>query len=197
MKRTVRLERAPGDRVTFLENEYRDYDVRNGEVAVVTKTEEDSIGLRLADGRELAIDLSRYGALDYGYALTTYKSQGQTYDRVVVEADTTYAHLQDQRNSYVQITRAREDVTIYTDGRAALYEAAGVLSVKHDTLDAKESLAEAAAMELWVRQEVFGVGAPRQEPVAASEAPGRVSEDAAANEPVLEREGPDLGLSLF
>ena len=172
--RTVERELAVGDRVTFLQNEYRDYDVRNGELGTVTRTAAGGVGIRLDDGREVSIDLWRYEAIDHGYALTTYKSQGQTYNRVVVEADTRFAHLQDQRNSYVQITRAREDVKIYTDDREALREAASVYSVKHDTLDLKKSLAEAAAMERRVREEALGVKKQRG----------------------LERKGPSLGLSL-
>lgn len=134
----------------------------DGEVGTVTRTSQAGLGVRLADGREISIDLAQYAALDYGYALTTYKSQGQTYDRVVVEADTRYAHLQDQRNSYVQITRARNEVKIYTDDREALREAAGILSVKYDTLDLKESLSQAVAMERRVRDQALGI-LPRQE----------------------------------
>ncbi len=162
IKQSTERELAVGDRVAFLQNEYKRYDVRNGEVGVVTSTSKSGIAVRLSDGREVAIDLGYYAALDYGYALTTYKSQGQTYDRVIVEADTRYAHLQDQRNSYVQITRARNDVRIYTDDREALREAASILSEKRDTLDLNQSLSHAAFMERRVREEALGTRA-RQE----------------------------------
>lgn len=174
VSRAVERDLAVGDRVTFLRNEYQDYNVRNGELGTVMRTAEGGVGVRLDDGREVSIDLRRYAAIDHGYALTTYKSQGQTCDRVVVEADTRFAHLQDQRNSYVQITRAREDVRIYTDDREALLEAASLYSVKHDTLDLKESLSQAAAMERRARDEALGVKKQR----------------------CLERKGPSLGLSL-
>ena len=157
VKHAAKRELAVGDRVTFLENEYQRYDVRNGEVGTVTRTAEGGVGIRLADGREVSIDLRHYAAIDHGYALTTYKSQGQTYDRVVVEADTRFAHLQDQRNSYVQITRAREDVKIYTDDREALGEAASMSAVKHDTLDLNESLSHAVDMERRVSDEAMGI----------------------------------------
>jgi ATP-dependent exoDNAse (exonuclease V) alpha subunit len=101
VKQSVERKLAVGERVVFLRNEYKDYDVRNGEVGAVTATSENTLGVRLADGRQVELDLARYGALDYGYALTTYKSQGQTYDKVVVEADTSTPQLQDQRNTYV------------------------------------------------------------------------------------------------
>lgn len=60
--------------------------------------------------------------------------------------------LQDQRNCYVQITRARDEVKIYTDSRETLRELAGVLRVKADTLDLDASLSEAVAIEQSVRK---------------------------------------------
>jgi len=151
--------------VTFLANEYRLYDVRNGDRGQVVKTGQDSVTVRLEDGRQVALDLERYSALDYGYALTTYKSQGQTYNKVVVEADTTAPYLQDQRNTYVQITRARDDVRIYTDDKAELRELAGVLNTKADTHELKVSLAEARRMEQRVLETALGRRA-RQEVTA-------------------------------
>jgi hypothetical protein len=159
VKHAFTRELAVGDKVAFLENEYKRYDVRNGELGTVTRTEDGVVGIRLEDGREISVDVARYSALEYGYALTTYKSQGQTYDRVVVEADTEFAQLQDQRNCYVQITRARDDVKIYTDDREALRDLAGVLTVKQDTLDLKPSLSQAVSMERRVREEALGLRA--------------------------------------
>jgi hypothetical protein len=151
----VSRELAVGERIVFLRNEYKDYDVRNGDVGKVTKAGENTLGVRLEDGREVELDLSRYGALDYGYCLTTYKSQGQTYNKVVVEADTTIPYLQDQRNSYVQITRARDDIRIFTDDKEQLHDVAGVLSVKQDTHDIEVSLGQVEHMEILVREKLL------------------------------------------
>jgi conjugative relaxase-like TrwC/TraI family protein len=155
VKRKVDRELAKGERVVFLRNEYKDYDVRNGDVGIITRAGKGSLGVRLEDGRELDVDLSHYSAFDYGYALTTYKSQGQTYDKVIVEADTAIPYLQDQRNSYVQITRARDEVTIFTDDKEELHSIAGVLSVKQDTHDIDVSLGHAAHMENRVRENML------------------------------------------
>jgi hypothetical protein len=159
VKRGVDRELAVGERVVFLRNEYKEYDVRNGDVGTVTKAGENTLGVRLEDGREVNLDLARYGALDYGYSLTTYKSQGQTYDKVVVEADTTIPYLQDQRNSYVQITRARDDVRIFTDDKEELRDVAGVLSVKQDTNDMDVSLTQAKYMEGEIRKNALAAQA--------------------------------------
>ena len=155
--RTVTREFANGDVVTFLKNDYRKgFDVRNGERGEVLNTSEDGLTIRLEDGREVEVDMERYSALDHGYAMTTYKSQGQTYDKVVVDADTRAPHLQDQRNTYVQITRARDDIRVYTDDKAGLRESSAILNYKTDTLNVDVSFEKAAAMEQRVRDEAFG-----------------------------------------
>ncbi|OGR97776.1 MAG: hypothetical protein A2V88_09195 [Elusimicrobia bacterium RBG_16_66_12] len=178
VKRPVRRELAVGDVVTFLENEYKKYDVRNGERGTVTMTGEDALSVRLEDGREVALELRHYSALDYGYALTTYKSQGQTYDRVYVEADTSSAHLQDQRNTYVQITRARNDVRILTDDKAELREIAGVLNYKSDTLELQTSFERAAAMERKIHTEAFGERATQEAAAKIAMAEAQAAADA-------------------
>ena len=149
-------ELAVGERIAFLENEYTRYDVRNGDVGTIVEVGEERLRARLADGREVSLDLRRYNSIDYGYCLTTYKSQGQTYARVIVDADTSVPQLQDQRNSYVQITRARDDARIFTDDKEGLFDLAEVLSNKRDTLGLEASLAQASLMERRVCEEAFG-----------------------------------------
>jgi len=171
VRQDVRREFAAGELVTFLENEYKDYDVRNGERGRIIAAKEKSLTVRLEDGRDVNLDLGRYSALDYGYAVTTYKSQGQTFNKVVVEADTAAAALQDQRNTYVQITRARDSVKIITDDKAELRELAGVLNHKADTLDLKISKEQAkTAAERLARKLEVGVK-ERKELYVVSETP--------------------------
>lgn len=85
---------APGENVTFLQNEYKELDVRNGERGTVLGVENNGLRVKLEDQREIHVNTNKYKAIDYGYAMTTYKSQGQTYDRVVVEADTSIPMVQ-------------------------------------------------------------------------------------------------------
>ena len=163
VKQRARRELAVGDVVTFLDNDYRrDFDVRNGERGEVLKTSERGLTVRLEDDRTVEVEIERYAALDYGYAMTTYKSQGQTYDKVVVDADTSAPQLQDQRNTYVQITRARDEVRVFTDDKAELREISGVLNYKMDTFGIDATLEEAAAMERRVHAEAFGDRARRE-----------------------------------
>ncbi len=152
LKRTI----VGGEKVTFLQNEYKHLDVRNGERGTVTAVETNGLQVKLEDGRQVRVDTNFYKAIDYGYAMTTYKAQGQTYDRVVVEADTTVPSLNDMRNQYVNITRARDDIQIFTDDKEELMSLAGVGSLKRDTLESQVSLAEAKAREALVREAVAG-----------------------------------------
>lgn len=129
------LELAPGDEICFTENEYRNYDIRNGEKARVLECGAKTIKVRTEDKRELEIDLTEYRHIDYGYALTTYKAQGQTYNSVVIESDTNIRDLSKMRNQYVNITRARDEIKVFTDDYADLKVLAGVQTHATDTLD--------------------------------------------------------------
>jgi ATP-dependent exoDNAse (exonuclease V) alpha subunit len=156
-RQSVRRELAVGDVVTFLKNDYRkDFDVRNGERGEILKATEHGLSVRLEDDRVVKVDIEKYAALDYGYALTTYKSQGQTYNKVVVDADTAIPLLQDQRNTFVQITRSRDDIQVFTDDKAELREISGILNFKMDTFGIDATLEKATAMERRVQAEAFG-----------------------------------------
>lgn len=149
---------ATGEKITFLQNEYKELDVRNGERGTVFGVEKDGLRVKLEDQREIRVNTNNYKAIDYGYAMTTYKAQGQTYDRVVVEADTSVPQVQDMRNTYVQITRARDDIQIYTDDKEELKDLAGIGSLKRDTLATQVTWEEAQRREEMVRQAVLGRG---------------------------------------
>jgi len=126
---------AAGDIICFTKNEYENYDIRNGEKAEVLECGAKFLKVRTEDKRELKINTEEYRNIDYGYALTTYKSQGQTYNSVVVESDTRVPDLVDMRNQYVNITRARDQIKIFTDDIEGLTDLAGIKTHARDTLD--------------------------------------------------------------
>jgi len=134
-----RLMIAEGEVITFTKNNYKDYDIRNGERGKVVKCEGKKITISTEGGRQVEIDTTKYKGIDYGYALTTYKSQGQTYDSVVIESDTRTPSLVDMRNQYVNVTRARDSVRIYTDDKEHLAELAEVRTCSRDTLADRRS----------------------------------------------------------
>jgi len=128
---------SKGEIIQFTKNEHKNYDIRNGERAEVISTKENEIIVKTEDNRKLKIDLDKYNTIDYGYAMTTYKSQGQIYNKVVIEAETNYKTLNDMRSQYVNITRARDSVRIYTDDKEELKELSQIRMEKSDTLEAK------------------------------------------------------------
>ena len=127
---------AIGEKILFTKNEYKEYDIRNGERATIINIEDKILTVKTEDDRQFKVDTEKFPyIIDYGYALTTYKSQGQTYDKVVIDADTSVPILNDMRNAYVNITRCRNEIQIYTDDKDYLIELAQERYVERDTLD--------------------------------------------------------------
>ena len=95
---------------------------KNGIKGTVIDTAEHAISLRLDDGTVKVIDTknSTHKHWDYGYAVTAYGSQGSTANEVITNEDSKYKLLTTQREFYVVITRAKRQVTLYTDDAKAL-----------------------------------------------------------------------------
>ena len=73
-------------------------------------------------GREVEFNVRQMPHLDYGYAVTSHSSQGQTADRVLVHVDSEQAHgeLLNSRMAYVSVSRAEFDVQMYTNDAKTL-----------------------------------------------------------------------------
>jgi ATP-dependent exoDNAse (exonuclease V) alpha subunit len=73
-------------------------------------------------GREVAFNTRQHPHLDYGYAVTSHSSQGQTADRVLIYVDSSQAHgeLLNSRMAYVSVSRAQYDVQMYTNDAKTL-----------------------------------------------------------------------------
>jgi conjugative relaxase-like TrwC/TraI family protein len=113
-----------GDRVQFTAPDRERY-VANRELGTIEQI--DSTGrlrLRLDSGRTVAFALRDRPHLDYGYAVTSHSSQGQTADRVLVHVDTARAadQLLNRRLAYVALSRGRHDAQIYTNDKTHLAE---------------------------------------------------------------------------
>ena len=93
-----------GDRVLFLKNN-RSAKVVNGDVGTIEKIAGETLHIRLdRNGQSRLINTKKYPHLALGYALTTYKGQGDT-------VATAYALLEEgmvyQEHGYTQISRGR------------------------------------------------------------------------------------------
>ncbi len=65
--------------------------------------------------------------LDYGYAVTSHSSQGQTADRVLIHVDTELGakDLLNNRMAYVAVSRGAYDAQLFTHAREKLGAALG------------------------------------------------------------------------
>jgi conjugative relaxase-like TrwC/TraI family protein len=113
---------SQGDRVQFTAPN-REQHVANRELGTIEKIDDGgNLQLRLDSGREVAFNIKENPHLDYGYAVTSHSSQGQTADRVLVHVDTEQAgeKLVNRRFAYVAVSRGRYDAQMYTNNRAEL-----------------------------------------------------------------------------
>ena len=114
---------AAGDQILFLKNE-RSLGVFNGSTGQVVEAERNRLTV-LVNGHADPIILraNEYNQIDYGYARTIHKEQGNTVDRAFVYLSPSM----DAQLSYVALTRHRDDVTLYASredfrGRGELIE---------------------------------------------------------------------------
>jgi conjugative relaxase-like TrwC/TraI family protein len=119
--REAEREFAEGDRVQFT-SPSKDFHVANRELGTIERIGQDGeISIHTDSGRHVSFNIEDHPHLDYGYAVTSHSSQGQTADRVLIHVDTEQSeHLVNSRMAYVAVSRARFDAQIYTDNQAEL-----------------------------------------------------------------------------
>jgi ATP-dependent exoDNAse (exonuclease V) alpha subunit len=116
---------AAGDRVQMTTPD-RERGVPNRELGTVEGI--DTTGrmeIRWDSGRTSSFEASERRHLDYGYAVTSHNSQGQTAGRVLVHVETDRASekLVNRRLAYVAVSRGQYDARIYTDDKGKLARA--------------------------------------------------------------------------
>ncbi len=116
-------ELAAGDVVRFTHNDHRN-GVVNGERATVASidVEQGRIVLDKPDGTRLAQRLDGPLYLDHGYAQTVHSAQGQTCERILIDAPASSA-TNNESAYYVAISRATHEAKLYTDDAQRLPEA--------------------------------------------------------------------------
>jgi len=115
---------AVGDRVQFTAP-YREQHVANRELGTIEKIDASgNLQLRLDSSWDVAFNIRENPHLDFGYAVTSHSSQGQTADRVLVHVDTERAgeKLINRRLAYVAVSRGRYDAHLYTNDKTHLAE---------------------------------------------------------------------------
>lgn len=123
-------EFAVGEQVVFTKNDKK-LNIKNGQIATIEKIEGNEITFKRGD-EELKIDSKKFNYFDYGYAITDYKSQGQTASKVIAVANSDMANT---NSLLVQVTRAKDEVKIFTDDLEKFKENSLNSQIKTSTLD--------------------------------------------------------------
>ncbi len=128
-------EFAAGDRVKFTENhklavQGRDEGVavRNGQTARIEALSDKIMTLLISEGEKAQrVEIERAGALkaEHAYASTSHAAQGQTVEKVMIHHNTEAGKHGDREN-YVNVTRAKQDATLYTQDAEKAARQAGV-----------------------------------------------------------------------
>jgi conjugative relaxase-like TrwC/TraI family protein len=113
---------SEGDRIQFTAPA-NDLKIANRELGTIESISGDGrLHLKMDDGRSVQLDPNRQLHLDYGYAVTSHSSQGQTADRVLIHVDTELGakDLLNSRMAYVAVSRGAHDAQIFTNDATAL-----------------------------------------------------------------------------
>src|SRR5580698_2204785 len=116
-----------GDRIQFTAPSH-ELKIANRDLGTVEGIGRDgTMRLRLDDERRVEFNPQQHPHIDHGYAVTSYSSQGQTAERVLVNVDTELGakDLLNSRMAYVSISRGQFDAQIFTDSLEKLPKALG------------------------------------------------------------------------
>lgn len=122
----VEKEFSVGDKIIFEQNDYRSHDlqgkscpVKNGQLGRVVETSAQGITVE-SNGHQFYIGKDSAAHMDYAYALTSHKAQGITVDYALIYHDSEQKRLNTRNKFYVDVSRAKKDVKIYTNDKKAL-----------------------------------------------------------------------------
>lgn len=129
----TRSEFAPGDWARITRNDPA-LDVSNGDRVRVREVSADRIELENEKGRRIELDGFHPLHVEHAYASTVHGAQGLSTDRMMMDLNTR-SLTTGKDLYYVALSRARYDVTIYTNSRPELPAAISRDNVKTAALD--------------------------------------------------------------
>ncbi len=142
--REISRDFAQGDRIQFTANN-RELAVSNRDMGTIEQIDSNQISVKMdgAKERTVTFDAAQMRHFDHGYAVTSHSSQGLTADRVLVNMDTNvHPELINTRFAYVSVSRASEDVRIYTNDVAVLSERLSTDVTKTSAVDIQKAQVE-------------------------------------------------------
>ena len=98
-----------------------------GTVEGIGQNDDGRLSLKMDGGRTVELDPRKHPHLDHGYAVTSYSSQGQTADRVLIHVDTELdaKDLLNSRMAYVAVSRGAYNAQLFTNDREKLATSLG------------------------------------------------------------------------
>lgn len=118
-KPTVAREFAAGDKIVFLQNDLK-LGVMNGTKGVIKGIGGERFTVDCGEGKLVQFDLRRYRWIEHGYCLTTFKSQGMTVKRALINMSSKDRLLNSRNAYYVDLSRAKLESKLYIDSREKL-----------------------------------------------------------------------------
>ena len=109
---------APNDKIIFLKNDYK-LGVKNGQIGKVKGFDGKNMIVGSND-KLYKVNLNEYNDVDHGYCITVHKAQGITVDKAIINLDSSQRVLNTRNAYYVNVSRARNSVSIYTDNQAKI-----------------------------------------------------------------------------
>ncbi|MEA1989419.1 MAG: MobF family relaxase [Pseudomonadota bacterium] len=110
-----------GDKVKFTASNIEKLILTNESAQVTCIDKETNImELQKMDGSTVNVDASKPQNLDHNYAQTTFSSQGLTSDNVIYHAQSSSTNLMNQRDFYVALSRATQNIKVITDSKSSL-----------------------------------------------------------------------------
>ena len=122
---------AIGEKIIFTKNDYKIKDtngetvgIKNGQLGKIINIYGPKVTVQTNTNQNVIFDTREYKHFDYGYAMTTFKAQGITVDNALIVHDSTQKNSNTRNKIYVDVSRAKKSVKIFTDDKEALVKQA-------------------------------------------------------------------------
>jgi conjugative relaxase-like TrwC/TraI family protein len=123
-----KIDLAVGDKLTTTLNDNM-LKVKNGETWTVSKITGVEVTIK-NKFKTVKLDLENYKFLDYGYAVTNFKAQGMTAEKVICYFDVAKEHMNKMNSVYVATTRGKKELSVYSNDFSKLVEQAQKTEIK-------------------------------------------------------------------
>jgi ATP-dependent exoDNAse (exonuclease V) alpha subunit len=136
---------AEGERVQ-LSAPWKSKGIANRQTGTLERVSEngDAVLRMDKDERRVRFNLNDMKHLDYGYAVTSFSSQGATVEMVLINIETQNSRVRkliDQRFAYVAVSRAESDAKVFSDNNNMLTQALNRRKDKEQGLGPRQDMA--------------------------------------------------------